>query len=646
MISQQQLRTSSKAWLNLLVKITPILEQLKPRAEENLSDWATKNFYLSSEYSSYELYNYERRPYQKEVLDAIGDRANEKVVIVSATQMMKTMMLMIASANRIKNNPGAILHVMDTIINATKYSRQRLEPMIHDNQYLNRLIQEVKPKKADTVLMKKFVGGLLTIVGANSSSGLIFTSARDLFLDEVDSYPINVSDFGDPVELAIKRTTEFEDRQIIMASSPGNEGTSRIWPEFELTDQRYFFVPCPHCNELQKLEFGGHDKDYGLKWKNNDSATTYYLCVQCHQEIYNREKYWMLSQGSWRKTYPERINRPGFHINRLYSPSSTTSWDRIVEDWMIARKFSKQGDHERLKVFINTVLAELWTPRYDTPKKEVLLQRVEDYYSANKPQIPGKVCFLTAFVDVQDTWLYLKVKGWSISEESWLIEERTFQGNPTLQMVWNELDVYLTKAYQHPLGLNLHISVIGVDTGGHHSDAVYAFVKPRLIRRLNNGAIQKFYATKGWNTYGKPITDYKQHLNNKGNIPLFLIGTDTAKEVIFNRLAIENEEKTGPGYMHFNHFATAEYFEGLFSETIVRDKSTGQAKWIKTFERNEPLDGEVGNLFVLRLSRANLLNITEDLMKLADKAKQGNLFSEQQEQKPPQRQSWVDSWKL
>jgi phage terminase large subunit GpA-like protein len=631
--------------LNLLIKITPILDQVKPRAEEKLSDWATKNFYLSSEYASYELYNYERRPYQKEVLDEIGDRRNERVTIVSATQMLKTLMLQIATANRIKNNPGAILHVMDTILNATKYSRQRLEPMIHDNQYLNQLIQEVKPKKADTVLMKKFVGGLLTLVGANSSSGLIFTSARDLMLDEVDSYPVTVGEFGDPVELAIRRTTEFEDRQIIMASSPGSEGASRIWPEFEATDQRYFYVPCPHCNEMQNLEFGGVDTDYGLKWKNGDPSTTYYLCSSCHKEIYNREKYWMLANGEWRKTFPERLFRPGFHINRLYSPSSTTSWDKIVEEWITARKFSKQGDHERLKVFINTVLAELWTPKFDLPKEEKLLQRVEEYYTPEKPHLPGGVCFLTAFVDVQDTWLHLIVKGWGIGEENWLIEEKQFQGNPEFKPVWNELDIYLMKAYQHPLGLNLHISVIGVDTGGHHSDQVYAFVKDRLIRKLSSGAVQKFYATKGWNTPWKPITDLKPRVNNKGGIPLYMVGTDTAKEVIFNRLAIENDEKSAPGYMHVNHFATADYFEGLISETIVRDKITKQAKWVKIpNRRNEQLDCEVGNLFVLRLSKANLLSIMEDLMKIADRAKQGTLFEQPKDQPEPRRGNWANSW--
>lgn len=605
---------------------------------------------MSPEYSSEPgLYSYVRRPYQKEPLDEIGNPDNEKVIIVSATQMMKTILLMIAEAYKIDRHPGPLLHVMDTILNATRYSRERLDPMIRDNNFLRTKVEDVKPKKADTVLMKKFVGGILKLVGANSPSGLIFTSVKDLLLDEVDSYPISASDYGDPVELAIKRTTEFEDRQIILASSPGDEVVSRIWPEWEATDQRYYFVPCPHCNEMQKLEWGRVDDDFGIRWEKDDPSTAYYLCRYCHQKIYNREKYWMIANGQWKKTFPEKINKPGFHINRLYSPSATTSWDKLAEDFLVARKYSKQGDHERLKVFINTALAEPWSPKFDMPKEEKLVQRIEKYFTPDQRIIPGKICYLTAFVDVQDTWLHVIVVGWGIGEESWLIERKQIFGNPSLKYVWNELDMYLISAFPHELKLNMYISAIGIDTGGHHADEVYAFVKERQVRQLKNGVMQKFYATKGWNTPWKPITDNKGRMNNKGGLPLYMIGTDTAKEVIFNRLAIENDERSGYGYMHFNYFADAEFFEGLVSETLVRDKLTKISKWIQIpGRRNEDLDCYVGNLFLVRVTKANLIKIMEDLTAKADKLKEGTLFDKQtpsSAEVPKNKTNWVNKWR-
>lgn len=581
------------------------------------------------------------------MLDEIGNPLNEKIVIVSATQMLKTIVLMIAEAYKIDQHPGPILHVMDTILNATRYSRERLDAMLRDNRFLSTKVQDVKPKKADTVLMKKFVGGILKLVGANSPSGLIFTSIKDLLLDEVDSYPISVSDFGDPVELAIKRTTEFEDRQIILASSPGDEVISRIWPEWELTDQRYFYVPCPHCDEGQKLEWGRVDDDFGIRWENNDPSTTYYLCKHCHKKIYNREKYWMLVNGSWKKTYPERLYKPGFHINRLYSPSATTSWDKLVVDFITARKYSKQGDHERLKVFINTALAETWSPKFDMPKEEKLIQRIENYFTPEEKILPGGVCYLTAFVDVQDTWLHCIVTGWGIGEQNWLIERKQIFGNPSLKYVWNELDVYLVSAFEHALKLNMYISAIGIDTGGHHADEVYAFVKERQVRQLKNGVMQRFYATKGWNVPWRPITDNKGRMNNKGGLPLYMVGTDTAKEVIFNRLAIENDEKAGYGYLHFNHYADAEFFEGLVSETLIRDKFTKISKWVQIpGRRNEDLDCYVGNLFLVRVTKANLVKIMEDLMQKANKLSEGTLFDQPKQpvQQVP-RNNWTNKWR-
>ncbi len=583
------------------------------------------------------------------MLDEIGNMLNEKVIIVSATQMMKTIMMMIAEAWKIDQHPGPILHVMDTILNATRYSRERLDPMLRDNKFLATKVQDVKPKKADTILMKKFIGGILKLVGANSPSGLIFTSIKDLLLDEVDSYPISASDFGDPVELAIKRTTEFEDRQIILASSPGDEVVSRIWPEWEATDQRYYFVPCPLCNETQRLEWGRVDDDFGIRWEKDKPETAYYLCKHCHQKIYNREKYWMLANGQWEKTFPERLFKPGFHINRLYSPSATTSWDKLAEEFLVARKYSKQGDHERLKVFMNTALAEPWSPKFNMPKEEKLLSRIENYFDKDRRILPDKVCCLTAYVDVQDTWLHCVVKGWAIGEESFLIERKLFFGNPSQKMIWNELDIYLMTAFEHKQKLNLYIYRIGIDTGGHHSDEVYAFVKDRQIRQLKNNVLQYFYATKGWNTPWKPITDQKGRLNNKGGIPLYMIGTDTAKEVIFNRLAIENEEKSGYGYLHFNHYADSEYFEGLISETLIRDKITKISKWVRLpNRRNEDLDCEVGNLFLIRIAapkKMNLIKITEDLMQKSNKLKEGTLFDQKQEELQPQRRTnWVRDW--
>ncbi len=66
----------------------------------------------------------------------------------------------------------------------------------------------------------------------------------------------------------------------------------RIEKEFEATDKRYFFVPCPYCNYYQVLKWSQ------IKWENNDSRTAHYVCTECSGKIENHQKTEMLER--WR----------------------------------------------------------------------------------------------------------------------------------------------------------------------------------------------------------------------------------------------------------------------------------------------------------------------------------------------------------
>jgi phage terminase large subunit GpA-like protein len=86
------------------------------------------------------------------------------------------------------------------------------------------------------------------MTGANSAVGLRSTPARYIFLDEVDAYPASADEEGDPVTLAEARSLTFAHRRkVFLVSTPTIRGLSRIEREYEASDQRRFFVPCPHC---------------------------------------------------------------------------------------------------------------------------------------------------------------------------------------------------------------------------------------------------------------------------------------------------------------------------------------------------------------------------------------------------------------
>lgn len=554
-------------------------------------------------------------------------------------------------------DPGSIVYITETKNKAAVFSRERMDSMIRDNDFLRWVIEEVKVKKSDAILMKKYLGGIMNLAGATSASDITSLSRRYLHMDEVDQWKLEVGVMGDPFETAKNITAAFPNRKIIVTSTPGEENVSRIWPVLEDSDKRHYFVPCPDCGTFQILKWGGPDKQFGIKYDNHDPNTVYYLCEnpKCKAHIPPKEHFWLLTNGHWEKTKPEKINKPGFHIMKLYT---TNEWETLVEEWLKAIEFKKRGDYTKLKTFITQSLAELYKPNYDMPKEEDLLSKVEPYFLPGKEILPEKVCFITAYVDVQDSWLHYSVEGWGIGEENWLLYRRKIEGNPALQFVWNELDLELFKPFAHPLGVNLFINAFGVDTGGHNTDQAYEFIKGRITRRLPSGAVQKGIATKGYNTPGKPIAPKDPSFKNKANIPLYFVGTDTAKDVIFKRLELDceksypgisdNEPKAG--LLHFNqYYCDHEYFEELTSEKYIVRLQNGihvPAWELLPGRRNEDLDCKVGNLAVLRIVKANLPKIMESMKQIVEQLKQGSLFDKQQQSEPANsnRRNFATDW--
>ena len=59
---------------------------------------------------------------------------------------------------------------------------------------------------------------------------------------------------GDPIEIGTRRTDQYPDFKILKGSTPGKpKGDSRIEKDWERSDQRRFYVPCPHYGHLQPL---------------------------------------------------------------------------------------------------------------------------------------------------------------------------------------------------------------------------------------------------------------------------------------------------------------------------------------------------------------------------------------------------------
>jgi phage terminase large subunit GpA-like protein len=265
-------------------------------------------------------------------------------------------------------------------------------------------------------------------------------------------------------------------------------------------------------------------------------------------------------------------------LSALYSP-----WVKLAE---LATMFLEAKDHpEQLKAFVNLTLGETWEERGEQIDEGSLLARRESY----GPELPAGVCVLTAGIDVQDDRLEVEFVGWGKAEESWGLEYRVIRGDPSTGAPWRDLDQLLLARRTRVDGLALGVAATCIDSGGHFSQAVYAFARERYGRRVS--------ATKGIGG-SRPIWPRSASRKNVGKVPLFLIGVDSAKELIYARLRIA---KPGPAYLHFPDSYDETWFEQLTAEKIVTKYHRGFAyrQWVKVRPRNEALDVRVENVAAL-----------------------------------------------
>lgn len=538
---------------------------LRPPPQLTLSQWCEEYLYLSPESSALPgRFRFDRAEFQREVFDELSAPDNNKVVIMAASQILKTQALLALVGYIIHLDPGPILSVQPTLKMANTFSKDRIDTMIRDTKALKGKVADKRVRDGgNTTMHKTFPGGALTIATANSPADLAARPIRYLLFDETDRY--GTTDEGNPIDIAEKRVSTFWNSKIVHVSSPGDEETSSINKEFLLSDQRYYIVPCPDCGHEQQLIWSQ------VKWEKDHPETTHYECSACKSQWNDQQKNDAVAKGHWEATNPHG-RFPGFNLSALYSSFRTLR--SLVEEFIDAK-----DDPESLKVFINTRLASVWKSDIKTMDDLEFLSRLEHY---TPEKLPEQILLITAGVDVQVDRLEMEVVGWGKGDESWSIEYVTIQGNPTSPAPWLQLEQYLTKKYTRTDGLELNINAFCIDVGGTATNDVFAFANKHMKRNV--------YPIKGIGGPGKPLFPRKFKRWAKTGWRFYGLGVDTGKERIYNFLRIDTP---GPGYCHFPDGYTEEYFDGLTCERyeVVKKKGQNIKQWFNPpGKRNEPFD--------------------------------------------------------
>lgn len=566
---------------------------MTPPDDLTVSQWAEAKRRLSAESAAEPgPWRTERTPYLREPMDAFTDPKVRHIVMVAASQVGKSEFLNNCIGYIIDEDPGSILFIHPTTIDAQEYSKLRIAPMLRDSPALRQKIAAPKSRDShNTILQKAYPGGILTMCGSTEAHALASKPIRYVFGDERDRWATSAGNEGDPWDLAMARQTTFYNAKAVEVSTTTIKNASAIEAAYYTGTMERWNSKCPHCGEYHEIRWSdirfeydeiivSHKKTYKVK-------KVYYTCPGCG--CISTEAEMKRAPAKWIAENPEAYGQGSrsFWLNAFVS--QWASWESIVLKYLNAL-----GSTKKMQVVFNTCFGEPWEDRGDIEDEDSLLARREDYgkdKNGEPVELPPGVLVLTAGVDTQDDRMEYEIVGHGFFGETWGIEKGIVMGRPDDDATWNKLDeVVFDRVMRFENGVGLRVSMSFVDEGGHFTQSVRAQCNTRISKKV--------FCIKGMPGQDKPYISppkkQKIFVNQiaVGTCWQYQLGVDSGKEIIMDNLRVQTP---GQKYCHFpkrDDYGSA-YFAGLLSETKVYDPNKKQPwswKKIPGHERNEPLD--------------------------------------------------------
>lgn len=484
-----------------------------------------------------------RVPYLREPQDCLHpDHPARRITAKWSAQLGKTTVLENWFCFVVDRAPGSMMIVLPTLEEATKFNRIKLSPTIEATPQIAHKVLPVnsRDEQGSTTAFKKFAGGFCQIVNAGSSKGLQMVSIKNLAMDEVTGYPQDVDGRGSPRDQARARQKAYGDfAKEWQGSTPGIVGECAITHDFEAGDQRYYYVPCPHCGGYQALEF---DQMHG---PDEQHQTAYFLCLGCGGIILDGHKREMVTSGIWiarhvpsgAKPVPKFITadaikhftcppcegrcsqyQPSYQLWAAYAPRER--WTDIWNRWIEA-----QESTQKMRVFYQQDLALA----YDPGGVAVEWEKVVEAAARSNDQsrvVPTDAGLIVSAADVQGYGIKWAVYAIGPSGQRWLIDREIFEGPPDQSdEPWIQLADALERRYP-TAGDNLkEIDLSGIDSG-FATNRVYRFCASRANVFALDGR-----APKGLPWLGTPskrdIRDHNKRLIAK--VQLYPVGNYDVK---------------------------------------------------------------------------------------------------------------------
>lgn len=272
-----------------------------------------------------------------------------------------------------------IIYTFPTFSDMLTYATARIEPIISDAEI-------IKPEDygfTPDMLLDDETTYISTMININNSQ---MKKIRDVFLFlkgtisdrnaiSVDSDwnihdEVNFSDQGVLNKFRSRLGAETSmgwEYDFSTPTIPGY-GVSEI---FQKSDQKRWYIRCPHCNKRQHMEFETHIVDLPRK-SIKDKQEYMYICPHCKNEITHET----IIQGEFIAERPENTEYSGYHIDKMLTKSATA----LIE--------SKES-YRRVADFYNFDLGRSYTERTVSLSEEVIRDCFNShlkFWSSAKPE--------------------------------------------------------------------------------------------------------------------------------------------------------------------------------------------------------------------------------------------------------------------
>jgi len=514
--------------------------------------------------------------FQRSCLDIIIDPKIRKVVLQSSAQLLKTTVMLNAAMYFMANDNSNMAFASSTGKEVKLMKTGKFDNVISRSPILKSIVTDKNNKNfannADQTQM--IDGNFLYWLNLNAASTLRGKTIKRLFLDEVSNVESDGEE-GNPLRLAEQRASTFIDGLVMVASTPKLKD-DLICTEYQLSDQRKYHVPCPHCDHEHELLW----ENVRFDWKtinggrraipNEDTATLH--CPKCDNEITEAQRIRMIKLGKWVITNPDVKDVAGFFISRLYSPITTIR--KLVSE------FAQAYFEFNLMSFYNNTLALPWDDEMNAELDSVLLENLRDS-SFDIKNIPDDVLAVTHGIDQQLDRIEVTTIGFS-EKKIYVLDHRSFYSPDCTKpgaKAYTELDNFINATLTTTSGRKVKVLGSFIDSSnGNATATIYRFA----------GSRKNVVAIKGSSSVTSDL--FKQ--SRTGGHDLLMLNVNEGKNTIRRLLngAVSEDREEMPTQLHFTNDLPDDYFEQLTSEELKRKGDN--LYWVlkKGYKRNETLD--------------------------------------------------------